>query len=111
MAVQQREIVEVCYPLPNGKLKPHPVIVISNEDIFDTEGIFYGVMLSTKDFNSDYIFEITDDMLTKAKKRDESYVKCQLIQAFNENEITGRYGYIKKEPFEKLKQKIIESIF
>ncbi len=29
MAVQQREIVEVNYQLPNGQFKPPPVIVIS----------------------------------------------------------------------------------
>lgn len=111
MAVYQRDIVDVNYQLPNGKFKPHSVIIISNDEIFEIEQIFYGVMLSTSRLNDDYIFEITEDMVTKPKNKDKSFVKCQLIQAFSESEIVGRHGAIKKVPFEKLKQKIIDSIF
>ena len=33
MRVEQGEIVEVNFLLPDGKFKPHPVIVLSNNDI------------------------------------------------------------------------------
>jgi hypothetical protein len=40
MGVSQREIVEVNYQLPNSKFKPHPLIVISKQAVFDAEGYF-----------------------------------------------------------------------
>lgn len=40
MKVQQRDIVELNYQLPNGKLKLHPALIISNSDVLDTEDIF-----------------------------------------------------------------------
>ena len=47
MAVYQGEIVEVNFQLPDGKFKPHPVIVVSNNDINEYEDGFIGVMLSS----------------------------------------------------------------
>lgn len=111
MAVHQREVVEVNYLLPNGSFRPHPVIVISNNEIFEIEEIFYGVMLSTKDSNSEFIFELTDNMMTKPSQRHRSFVKCYLIQAYSEREIIGRHGQIRKAAFEELKAQIIQSLF
>ena len=51
----QRDIVEVSFPLPNGTFLRHPAIVISTQDITDVEGIFYAVILSTKESNEDFI--------------------------------------------------------
>ncbi len=111
MAVHQREIVEVNYRLPEGIFKPHSVIVISNDEIFEVDEIFYGVMLSTKKINEDYLFELTDNMLTKPKNKDVSFVVCHLIQSFSESDIISRHGSILKKPFEQIQQKIIDSIF
>jgi hypothetical protein len=38
-------------------------------------------------------------------------VKCHLIQAYQEHEVIGRYGQIRKAAFEELKAKIIQSLF
>jgi mRNA-degrading endonuclease toxin of MazEF toxin-antitoxin module len=110
MGVSQREIVEVNYLLPNGKFKAHPLIVISNKAVFEAEGIFYGAMISTKYFNDEFAFEIMDEMLTKPMKA-KSYIKCQLIQSYEENEILSRHGTMKKQAFDKLLKKIFESVF
>jgi hypothetical protein len=40
MKVHQRDIVELNYELPNGKFKVHPALVISNDNVLDTEDIF-----------------------------------------------------------------------
>ena len=45
MKFQQRDIVEVSFELPDGTLKIHPALVISNDEIFDVEDIFYAVMI------------------------------------------------------------------
>ena len=40
MAIDQGEIVEVNFHIPNNRFKPHPVIVISNNDINEYEDAF-----------------------------------------------------------------------
>ncbi len=40
MKVSQRDIVELSFELPNGKLKSHPALVISNQNVLDTEAYF-----------------------------------------------------------------------
>ena len=56
MTIQQRDIVEVNFQLPNGKFKVHPALVISNQNVLDTEEIFYAVMISSKPFNDEFTF-------------------------------------------------------
>lgn len=47
--VNQGEIVEVPFELPDGSILPHPALVISNEYLQDYEdGLFYAVLISTK---------------------------------------------------------------
>ena len=110
MAVNQREIVDIKLLFPDCQFKPHPAIVISNNELFEDEGFFYCVLLSSKIYNEQYIFKLSNEMLTKPSKK-ESFVKCHIIGGFTEKDILGRFGYIKSEPFEKLKSKIIQSIF
>ena len=41
--VNQGEIVEVPFELPDGSILPHPALVLSNEYLQDYEdGLFYG---------------------------------------------------------------------
>lgn len=37
MKVNQRDIVELNFELPNGGLKVHPALVISNSNVLDTK--------------------------------------------------------------------------
>jgi len=40
MKVHQRDIVELNFELPGGNFKSHPALIISNEQVLDTEDIF-----------------------------------------------------------------------
>ena len=43
--LQQGEIVEVPFELPDGSILPHPALVLSNEYLQDYEdGLFYAVL-------------------------------------------------------------------
>jgi mRNA-degrading endonuclease toxin of MazEF toxin-antitoxin module len=90
MKVQQRDIVELNYELPNGKFKVHPAIIISNENVLNTEDIFYAVMVSSNPINDDFTFELDNTMLTRALSK-KSYVKCQLIQSYSLNEVISKF--------------------
>jgi hypothetical protein len=67
-------------------------------------------MISTKPFHDEFNFEIMDELLTKPMK-EKSYVKCKLIQSYEESEILSRHGMMKKQYFEKLLKRIFETVF
>ncbi len=65
MKVQQREIVELNYELPDGRLKIHPALIISNENVLETEDIFCAVMISSNPINDDFTFELDNSIVKK----------------------------------------------
>ena len=110
MAVNQRDIVEVQFPLPGGSLKPHPVIVISNNQINEWEDAFIGVMLSSKDYDDPYTFKIMNAMLTK-KPKTKYQARSHLIRMFDESQITKRgLGSLCIDPFNHLIDHIFDSV-
>ncbi len=56
MKVQQRDIVELNFELPDRKIKVHPALVISNEAVLAAADIFYAVMISSAPFNDEFSF-------------------------------------------------------
>lgn len=109
MKPQQRDIVEISFPTGHGD-KPHPAVVISKDEVFETEGFFIAVMLSTKYYNDGFIFEIRPDMFVHNTDI-TSYAKCQLVNVFWPEDILKRIGSIKKGPFQNLIRKINTSVF
>ena len=81
MKINQRDIVEVNFQLPGGAFKPHPVLVVSNENVFEQEEIFYALLISSKQFSTEFEIEITPEMLLSPLPK-TSFVKCQLLQAY-----------------------------
>jgi hypothetical protein len=110
MIVQQRDIVELNYELPNGKFKSHPAIVISNSNVLETEDIFYAVMISSNPMNEEFNFVLENSMLTKPLHK-KSFVKCQLIQSYSQDEIISKISSIRKSDFDALIKKIFETVF
>ena len=95
MRVQQRDIIELNYQLPNGKFKTHPALVISNSNVLETEDIFYAVMISSNSMNEEFNFELDNAMLTKPLSK-KSYVKCQLIQSYSTDEVISKFSSLKQ---------------
>ena len=110
MAIEQREIIELNFLMPDGKSKLHPAIIISNNDLFEDEGFFYCCMISSKDYNPQYTFEIEPSMVTKSFDK-KSYVKCQIIGGFTQKDIIRKISSMRIEPFERLISKISSCIF
>jgi mRNA-degrading endonuclease toxin of MazEF toxin-antitoxin module len=110
MKVNQRDIIELNFELPNGKLKVHPALVISNQNVLDAEDIFYVVMISTKEYNDEFTFELSNTMLTKPLSK-KSFVKCQLIQSYTTNEVLSKISSVKSSYFEEIKQVIFNTVF
>ena len=110
MKVQQRDIIELNYQLPNGKFKDHPALVISNSNVLETEDIFYAVMISSNSMNEEFNFELENSMLTKPLSK-KSYVKCQLIQSYTIDEVISRFSSLKQASFDKVLKRIFETVF
>jgi mRNA-degrading endonuclease toxin of MazEF toxin-antitoxin module len=110
MRVDQGEIVEVNFLLPDGKFKPHPVIVLSNNDINQFEEAFVGVMLSSSAPDDTYSFRLENNMLTKSPKK-PCQVRCHLISLIPENQVISKHGSIRKQHLKELFKKINECVF
>ena len=110
MRVQQRDIIELNYELPNGKFKSHPALVISNSNVLETEDIFYAVMISSNSMNEEFNFELDNSMLTKPLSK-RSYIKCQLIQSYTTDEVISKISSLRQTSFEKVLKRIFETVF
>ena len=110
MKVQQRDIIELNYELPNGKFKTHPALIISNSNVLETEDIFYAVMISSNPMNEEFNFELDNSMLTKPLSK-KSFVKCQLIQSYTTDEVISKLSTLKQANFDKVLKRIFETVF
>ena len=65
-SVEQREIVEIPFVMPDGSVLPHPALVISRDELqLDENGMFYAVLISTKNYHPEYTIKIQDEWLNK----------------------------------------------
>ena len=110
MRVQQRDIIELNYQLPNGKFKTHPALVISNSNVLETEDIFYAVMISSNLMNEEFNFELDNSMLIKPLSK-KSFVKCQLIQSYTTDEVISKISTLKQPHFDRVLKRIFETVF
>jgi mRNA-degrading endonuclease toxin of MazEF toxin-antitoxin module len=110
MKIEQRDIVELNFELPDGRFKVHPALVVSNENVLNAEDIFYAVMISTKPFNDDFTFELENNMLSKSLSR-KSFIKCQLLQSYSVDEVLSKISSVKPLYFEKIKKMIFDTVF
>jgi isopenicillin N synthase-like dioxygenase len=58
MNIHQRDIVEIAFYTGN-KPEAHPALVVSVDDIYESEGFFYAILLSTKNVFPDFTFDKT----------------------------------------------------
>ena len=110
MKIHQRDIIEVNYLFPNGTTKPHMAIVVSNDELQETEGFFYLAMISSKNYNPQYTYPLKDEMLSKPLSK-QSYVICPLIGGYTERDVVKVCGRVKNSYFIEIIDKIKQTIF
>lgn len=113
MKYHQKDIVEVNFLFPDGTFKPHPAIIVSNDELqVDEDGMFYLVLITSNDWlNPQYSYPLTDEMVVGHSFSKPSIVKCQIITGNIERDVVRRLGSIKQKYFDEIVDKIIESIF
>jgi mRNA-degrading endonuclease toxin of MazEF toxin-antitoxin module len=110
MKVYQRDIVEVNFFFPDGKVKPHMAVVVSNDELNEDEGFFYLAMISSKNYNPQYTFELKKEMLSKPLIL-KSYVVCQLISGYTERDVIKHCSRVNETVFKEIVEKIKQTIF
>jgi len=111
MKINQRDIVNVEFNFPDGKSKNHFAIVVSNNELTEAEGFVYLVLITSKDYNSDYYYELDNEMFNGFYLTKKSYVKCHILMTTMEYILPAKMGTIKKQYFDEIISKIITSIF
>jgi mRNA-degrading endonuclease toxin of MazEF toxin-antitoxin module len=113
MKYHQRDIVEVSFLFPDGTYKPHPAIIVSNDELQENEwGMVYLVLItSNQTINPQYSYPLSQDMVNGHLFSKPSCVKCQIIAGYVERDILRKLGSIKEKYFDEIVDKIIESIF
>ena len=109
--VHQREIVEVAYPLPDGSTLVHPALIISRDEIQDYEdGLFYAVLISSKNHYPELTIPIKDEWLHKPLSK-KSYFVTHIIAPFTAEQVMNRNNnFIKSIYFEPLIDHIISNV-
>lgn len=116
LKITQGDIVEVSFPIPESYprerfvAKNHPVIIISNQLVYDRDGFFYCVMISDEPHNPEFHFKL-DPQMVIGKMKEGSIVKCHLIAPFFERDIIQRIGCLKKDFLVALIEKIGIKVF
>lgn len=110
--VRQGEIVEVPFFLPGGVIKPHPALVVSPVRLQDDEnGLFYAILISTKNHNPQYTIELRNEWLNKPILRN-SYFVTHIMSFFKTSEVISSHNvFVKPQFLDKILVKNIRSIY
>ena len=109
--VHQREIVEVPFLLPDGQILPHPALVISCDELQNIEpGMFYAVLISTKNHYPELTIPIQKDWLSSPLSQ-QSYFVTHIVNQFNCDDVLNRRNcFLRQSYFDQVIDHIIASI-
>lgn len=110
--VNPGEIVEVPFLLPGGEYKAHPALVVSPCRLQDDEdGLFYAILMSTKNHNPQYTIELKNEWLNKPMLR-QSYFVTHIMCFFKTSDVLSSHNvFVKSQYFDKILEKTFHSIF
>lgn len=86
MKYHQKDIVEINFLFADGTFKPHPAIIVSNDQLqMDEEGLFYLVLITSNDrINPQYSYPLTDDIwLQDSPSRSRVLSNAKSLQAIS----------------------------
>ena len=110
--VSQREIVEVPYQLPDGNIIPHMALVLSTEKLqLAEDGMFYAVLISSKNLNPDFTMEIKNEWLNKPLSK-QSFFVTHIVSYYRTDEVIQSFNnFVKAQFFDAIMNKVILSMF
>lgn len=111
MIIWQRDIVEIAF-YTGRKPETHPAIIVSTDEIFELEGFFYAILLSTKNIIPDYTFQVSPTMINGPKIDRVGFAVCDMIQQFVVGDVISRTGAsLKAEAFKRVVKQAQQVVF
>lgn len=99
MAVDQREIVEIPFVMPDGQVLPHPALVISHNDLqFLEPGTFYALLVSSKNHYPEVTIPIQQEWLSHPLPK-ASFFVTHILGMYRESDIIQRTNTFLKQPY------------
>ena len=87
-------------------------MIVSTDEIFELEGFFYAILLSTKNIYPEFTFEITPGMINHPRNQRNGFAVCHMVQQFYPEDVITRTGSsLKMDTFKKVINKIEEVVF
>lgn len=88
MPFQRGDIMELPFLIPGkNKTEKHPAVIISNDDVYNNEGIYICVMITHSELNESFAFNLTPDMFLNSDNAPEGKAKAHLLAYVLENQI------------------------
>lgn len=84
------DIIEVFFgklPYQSTDSITHPAIIISNDDVYQQDGIYICVMMTHSPQIDKFTFSITDDLLVKPGDGKFSQARCHIVSYFTDDNI------------------------
>jgi len=103
----------VSFRFLDGIERIHPALVISVDELQQAEeGMFYAVLISSKNIHPEYTIEISPDDILGGNLDRKSYFVTHFIAYFTLNDIVSRRNqFLKKDKFNEVVNTIIDNIF
>ena len=100
------------YQLPDGSIKPHMALVLSTEKLqLAEDGMFYAVLISSKNLNLEFTMEIQSEWLSKPLTK-RSYFVTHIVTYYRTDEVTQSFNnFVKAQYFDAIMNKVILSMF
>jgi len=109
MAFKRGDIIMVYFDLPYAKSNAsHPAVIISNDDVHNSEDSYLCVMITSVDGNDLFTFNLEPSMLESGSVTGQA--RCHLIGFVQERQIaeTHPIATLKKEVVNRLVERISE---
>lgn len=80
MSFQRGDVIYLPFIIPyKKKAEDHPAIIVSNEDVHNSDDMYICVMISHSDVNEMFSMELRPDMFVNPTNIPTGAVKCHLI--------------------------------
>ena len=112
--VNQRQIVIINFRFHDGRVLPHPALIVSPDDLQEKEeGMFYAVLISSKNIHPEFTLELNhEDLLGSGVLPKKSYYVTHIMSFFTYDDIITKMNlFVKTKRFNYIVNKVIDSIF
>jgi len=79
MLYNRGDVIEISFNIPGEGMKNHPAIIISNEEVYNIDGIYLCVMVTHSDMSSYFAFDLEAEMFANPNNMPEGKAKAHLI--------------------------------